>query len=70
MSEESRPVAQRHLKKVRKARAKRDAADREFHAAIVEAHQSGETFRDIGEWAGMSHQQIHNIVRGWQPEPG
>lgn len=56
-------MAQRDLKRVKKARERYDAAGEELHAAILAAADSGETYRDIGEWAGLSHQRVHEIVR-------
>jgi hypothetical protein len=54
------------LRDVRQARARKDAAERELVVAMVAAHESGETFRDIGEEAGLSHQRVHELVRSEQ----
>jgi hypothetical protein len=48
---------------VKKARENVRAAELALYAAILAAHRSGETLRDIGEWAGYSYQRIHEIVR-------
>ena len=34
----------------------------ERNALIVRAHEDGATFRQIAEWAGMSHQRVAQIV--------
>lgn len=51
------------LRNVRKAREKADKAERDFHLEILRAHQAGETYRDIGEFAGLSHQRCQEIVK-------
>ena len=58
-----RRMAQSDLKNVAKALAKLRAAEREFRLMILRAHESGETYRDIGQRAGLSHQRINDIVR-------
>jgi hypothetical protein len=56
-------VARSDLKRVAKARARIDAAERELVLAIVAAHLSGETFHDIGLEAGLSRQRAHEIFK-------
>lgn len=56
-------MAQRDLKRVGKARERHDNAERELHAAILAAADSGETYRDIGKYARLSHQRIYEIVK-------
>lgn len=34
-----------------------------FYDAIVEAVESGESYRDVGAVAGLSHQRIGQIVK-------
>jgi hypothetical protein len=55
-------VARSDLKRVAKARTRIVAAERELVQALVAAHESGETYRDIGLEAGLSHQRVHEIV--------
>jgi hypothetical protein len=64
------PMAQRDLRKVKALAQRLRATEREFHAAILAAHESGETLRDIGQWAGLSYQRIHEIVKAQQREGG
>lgn len=56
-------MAQKHLRKVKQAAGEISAARRRFELAVMEAHESGETYRDIAQWAGVSHQTIHQIVK-------
>lgn len=51
------------LRNVKAARQRADQAERSFHEAILRAHRAGETYRDIGEWAGLSHQRCQEIVK-------
>lgn len=56
-------MAQRDLKRVRAARQKLDAADEALKAAVVAAHRSGESIRDIAPYAQLSPTRIHQILR-------
>lgn len=56
-------MAQRDLKKVRTARRRRDKAQEALHAAIVSAHRSGESIRDIAPYAELGITRIHQIIR-------
>lgn len=56
-------MAQADLRRVRRARERLEAAQKELRAAIKSAAASGETYRDIAEWAGLSHQRIAQIVK-------
>jgi Mor family transcriptional regulator len=40
-----------------------DAAREALVEAMVAAHASGETYRDIAKMAGLSHQRVYEIVR-------
>lgn len=51
------------LRKVAKARARLQQAEADLVEAIMLARAAGETLRDIGEYAGLSHQRVHEIVR-------
>ena len=56
-------VAQRDLRRVQtKARAVH-RAERELHAAILQAVDSGESYRDIAPYAGLSFSRIYQIVQ-------
>ena len=59
---QSGDMAQSDLRRVRRAREKLEAAERELVLAIKAAHRSGESYRDIGKWAKLSHQRIAQIV--------
>lgn len=59
-------MAKKDLKRVRDARQRISGAERELVLALVAAHESGETYRDIGLEAGLSHQRVHEIVRAEQ----
>ena len=51
------------LTKVIKARAERTRAAEQFNAAVIEAHELGHSYREIGEVAGLHHTAIYKIVR-------
>jgi len=55
-------MAQKHLRRVRAEAAKVKASERRLKQAIVAAHQSGESTRDIAPYAGLSHQRIAQIL--------
>lgn len=56
-------VAQADLRRVERACKRVIDSKDELHAAIVAAHASGETYRDIAKAAGMSHQRVGQIVK-------
>lgn len=51
------------LRRVKADRERLEKAERQFHQSILAAHRAGETYRDIGEWAGLSHQRCQEIVK-------
>ncbi len=51
------------LGRVRRATAKRSAANAEWHEAIRTAVHSGLTVRDVASAAGVSHARVHQIAR-------
>lgn len=57
-------MAKADLRRVQRAAQKLDAARAELEASIKAAHASGETYRDIAEACGMSHQRVWQIVNG------
>jgi DNA-directed RNA polymerase specialized sigma24 family protein len=60
---QGRLVAQRDLRRVR-ARAKQVAAARErLRDAILEAHLSGESIRDIAPHAGLSPSRVQELLK-------
>ena len=66
-------MARRHLEAVTAAAAAIKKAEARLLAAMVAAHESGETFRDIGKAAGLSHQRVWQRVSAEQEkhdEPG
>lgn len=56
-------MAKADLRRVERACKRVIDAREELHAAIVAAAASGETYRDIAEAAGMSHQRVGQIVK-------
>jgi hypothetical protein len=56
-------VAQRDLKRVRDAAARLEQARAGLGRAIVQAQDSGETFRDIAPYAGLSISRVHELAR-------
>lgn len=55
-------MARADLRRVRRAAEKLVSARAELEAAIMAAHASGETYRDIAAACGMSHQRVWQIV--------
>jgi DNA-directed RNA polymerase specialized sigma24 family protein len=56
-------VAQRDLRRVQtKARAVK-RAEQELHEAILAAVESGESYRDIAPYAGLSSSRVYQIVQ-------
>lgn len=55
-------MARKDLDRVTRLADLRVRVEEDLHKAIVAAHRSGETLRDIGEAAGMSHQRVWQIV--------
>jgi hypothetical protein len=55
-------VAQKDLRRVRAEAGKLRQADRRLRAAIVAAHRSGESTRDIAPYADLSHQRVQQIL--------
>jgi Mor family transcriptional regulator len=56
-------MARRHLEAVRRYAREIKAAETARNAAMVEAIDSGETYRDVAEAAGLSHQRVWQIVK-------
>lgn len=56
-------MARADLRRVERACKQVVDARTELEAAIVAAHKSGETYRDIAKAADMSHQRIGQIVK-------
>ena len=52
------------LTRVRRARRNRETAASEFRAAVLQAHEAGESLRAIAEAAGVSHVRVHQLLRG------
>jgi predicted transcriptional regulator len=50
------------LKKVERAASKRDRAQVELRAAIIEAREQGASLREIARAAGLSHTYIAQII--------
>lgn len=56
-------MAQADLRRVRRACERLEAARKEVRDSIQAAAASGESYRDIAEWANMSHQRVAQIVK-------
>jgi len=56
-------MAQRDLKRVRAARRRLEGAEKALRDAVVAAHRSGESIRDIAPYAELSPTRIHQILR-------
>ena len=55
-------MARADLRRVQRAAHKLVTARAELEESIRVAHASGETYRDIAEACGMSHQRVWQIV--------
>jgi len=56
-------MAQADLRRIERASERLERSREELLVAILNARDSGESFRDIARAAGMSHQRVHQIVR-------
>jgi predicted transcriptional regulator len=56
-------MTERDLDRVNRAANAAVRSRAELHAAIVAAHENGETYRRIAEAAGLSYQRVAQIVR-------
>jgi lambda repressor-like predicted transcriptional regulator len=56
-------MARKHLKDVRKAATKWRKQRDDLVEKMRTAQASGESLRDIGEEAGLSHQQVANMLK-------
>ena len=63
MAEKMSGMAQADLRRVSSAARKLEKVKADLRLAIVRARESGETYRDIGEAANLSHPRIVQIVR-------
>jgi len=59
-------MAMRHLRRVQRARRRIQAAEEELLEAILAAHAAGESYADIGEWAELSRQRVHEMVKAYR----
>jgi hypothetical protein len=62
-------LAPRKLRKVETAARQLDVARGELYKRIREAHDAGHSLREIGDAAGLSHEQVRLILLGQVPEP-
>jgi hypothetical protein len=56
-------MAQRDLKRVRRQAEKLGRARAELGDAILAAHRSGESVRDIAPYAGMSSSRVFELLK-------
>ena len=59
-------MAQSDLRRVERCREQLEESRRQLKRAIKDAVASGETYRDVAERAGLSHQRVAQIVN--EPE--
>jgi regulator of protease activity HflC (stomatin/prohibitin superfamily) len=52
------------LTRMRRATARRSAAEKDWRAAITEAVAEGKSQRAVAEAAGVSHTRVQQILRG------
>lgn len=57
------PVSRRELTQVRRAARRVAVARDDFLRAILAAHRSGESYRTIAEYAGLSHSRVAELVQ-------
>lgn len=62
------PMARKHLRRVTAFAKKLEQARLDRDQAIREAWNAGETYRDIGRSAGLSHTRVQQIVMEWRIE--
>lgn len=55
-------MARRDLQRVQRAAAKVDKAREQLAWAILLAHRSGESLRDIAPYAGLSYSRVHDLL--------
>lgn len=60
-------MAQADLRRVRRAARRVEDSEAELKDAIIAARESGETYRDIAEAAGLSHQRIWQLTHPKRP---
>jgi len=58
------PTKSERLAHVKRVARRRVEVEDSFRLAILKAHESGASLRQIGEAAGLSHVRILKIVRG------
>jgi len=56
-------MARRHLKRVVDMAARLARAEADLRLAILEAHESGESVRDIEEYSGISRGRVHRLLQ-------
>lgn len=55
-------MAQRDLRKVQRCAVRLERERRELRDAILAAHESGESVRDIAPYAGVSPSRVHELL--------
>lgn len=55
-------MAQRDLKRVRQVVERKRRLRKELAGAILAAHESGESIRDIAEFAGLSSSRVFELL--------
>lgn len=55
-------MSQRDLRRVRTRATQLERARAQLRDAILRAHQSGESIRDIAPFAGMSPSRVHELL--------
>jgi len=61
-------MAQRHLRRVQTCVRQLERARVNLRDAIMAAHRSGESTRDIAPWAGLSHSKVYELLKEAEEE--
>ena len=62
-------MAQKELRRVQTAARAVDRAEHKLVDAILAAVASGESYRDIAPYAGLSYSRIYQLVRDAKQDP-
>jgi phosphoribosylcarboxyaminoimidazole (NCAIR) mutase len=56
-------MAQRDLRRVQRAAERMEQARGELRDAILAAHRTGESYRDIAQYAGLAHSRVAELAK-------
>ena len=63
LADKDAPVAQRDLRRVAAKAKAVERAERDLREAILQAIESGESYRDIAPYAGLSYSRVYQIAQ-------